>query len=301
MTQETAEQSGERIELAAGDARATIALRGAEPVSWTVGGRELLWRGDPAHWAYHAPILFPLVGASKSGVIRVGGKDHPMPQHGFARTSTFTLEERSEDRVRLVLMDSKETLAAYPYRFALAVTVTLSPTSLTQDFTVTNRGEDIMAYGLGIHPAFPWPLDGDGRDGHRVVFDKPEIPKVPEVAAGGLLSRESRRIPLQDAVLPLSPELFTEALVFLDAQSHGFAFTAPSGASIRLSTDELPHLAVWSKPDAPFLSLEAWSAHADWEDASGKLSDRASMTFLKPGETAGHRAEMTWTPPRQAR
>lgn len=297
MTQGTAD----RIELATGDARATIALRGAEPVAWRIGERELLWRGDPEHWAYHAPILFPLVGASKGGKIRVGGKDHAMPQHGFARTSTFTLEERSETSARLRLLDSKETLAVYPYRFALEVTVTLSANALTQAFTVTNLGEDIMPYGLGVHPAFPWPLDGETKDGHRVVFDKPEVPKVPEIAAGGLLAHETRKVPLQDAVLPLSPDLFTEALVFLDAQSHGFAFTAPSGASIRLSSEEMPHLAVWSKADAPFLSLEAWSAHADWEDASGRLSDRASMIFLKPGETFGHRAEMTFTPPREAK
>lgn len=292
------DQTNERIELAAGGARATIALRGAEPVSWRVGERELLWTGDPAHWSYHAPILFPLVGASKDGAIRVGGKNHPMPQHGFARTSTFSLEEKSESSARLLLTETKETLAAYPYRFALEVTVTLTEDSLVQDFTVTNRGEDIMAYGLGVHPAFPWPLDGATKEGHRVVFDKPEEPSVPEIAPGGLLSRKTRPAPLKDAVLPLSPEIFVEALVFLDAQSHGLAFTAPSGASIRLAGNGFPHLAVWSKPDAPFLSLEAWSAHADWEDASGKLTDRDSMTFLKPGETAGHRAKMTFTAPR---
>jgi galactose mutarotase-like enzyme len=158
-----------------------------------------------------------------------------------------------------------------------------------------------MAYGLGVHPAFPWPLDGEDKAGHRVVFDKPEEPSVPEIAEGGLLARATRPVPLQDNVLPLSPDLFKEALVFLDAQSHGVSFVAPSGAAIRLSGDEFPHLAVWSKPDAPFLSLEAWSAHADWEDASGKLADRDSMIFLKPGETAGHRAKMTFTPPGQGK
>ena len=295
------EQQVDRVELASGDSRATIALRGAEPISWRIGERELLWRGDPAHWSYHAPILFPLVGASKGGVIRVGGKDHPMPQHGFARTSTFSLEERAEGHARLLLLDSRETLAAYPYRFALEVTVTLTPTSLVQAFKVTNRGEDIMAYALGVHPAFPWPLDGEDKAGHRVVFDRPEEPAVPEIAEGGLLARKTRPAPLQDNVLPLAPEIFAEALVFLDAQSHDFAFTAPSGASIRLSAEDLPHLAVWSKADAPFLSLEAWSGHADWEDASGKLSDRASMIFLKPGETFAHRVQMSWTPPRPAK
>lgn len=301
MTQENNGQTIDRIELTAGDATATIALRGAEPVSWHVAGRELLWHGDAAHWSYHAPILFPLVGASKDGKIRVGGKDFQMPQHGFARTSTFRLEERGESSARLVLTDSRETLAIYPYRFALAVTVTLTPDSLVQDFTVTNRGDEIMAYGLGVHPAFPWPLDGAGRESHRVTFDKPEIRSIPEIAPGGLLSRTARKVPLQDNVLPLSPDLFTEALVFLDAQSHGLAFAGPNGAAIRLDVDGFPHLAIWSKPDAPFLSLEAWSAHADWEDASGRLTERASMIFLKPGESTEHRAKMSFSAPRQGK
>ncbi len=33
------------IQLTAEDATASLALRGAEPVSWRVGGRELIWRG----------------------------------------------------------------------------------------------------------------------------------------------------------------------------------------------------------------------------------------------------------------
>lgn len=297
MTQE----STDRIELAIGDATATIALRGAEPSSWRIAGRELLWHGDAAHWSYHAPILFPLVGASKDGKIRVGGKDYQMPQHGFARTSTFRLEEKSEASARLVLTENRDTLAAYPYRFALEVTVTLRADRLVQDFKVTNRGDEIMAYGLGVHPAFPWPLDGEGKENHRVLFEKPEIPKVPEIAPGGLLSRAARKVPLQDRSLPLSPDLFTEALVFLDAQSHGLSFAAPSGAAIRLQVENFPHLAIWSKPDAPFLSLEAWSAHADWEDASGRLTERASMTFLKPGESAAHRVEMSFSAPPAAK
>ena len=33
------------IQFAAEDATASLALRGAEPISWQVGGRELVWRG----------------------------------------------------------------------------------------------------------------------------------------------------------------------------------------------------------------------------------------------------------------
>lgn len=50
------------IELVHGEARATVALAGAEARRWTVGGRDLLWPGDPAIWSEISPILYPVVG-----------------------------------------------------------------------------------------------------------------------------------------------------------------------------------------------------------------------------------------------
>ena len=44
--------------------RLTVDTHGAEPVSviHKPTGAELLWRGDPAVWGRHAPILFPYTG-----------------------------------------------------------------------------------------------------------------------------------------------------------------------------------------------------------------------------------------------
>lgn len=286
--------SSSTIRLATSDATAEIALLGAEPMSWRAAGRELLWHGDPEHWSFRAPILFPVVGASIGGNVQVDGVSHPMPQHGFARHSLFALVEADGGSARFRLTQTPETLEAYPFRFALDVLVTLRATSLEFAYEVTNTGARDMPYGLGVHPAFPWPFAAEDREGHRVVFEAAEDPALPEIAAGGLLSRHTRRVPLDGRSLPLSPELFTEALVFLDARSRSVAFVAPSGAAITLSVENFPHLAIWTKPTAPFLSLEAWSAHADWEDAGGELRSRASMTILRPGESRGHAVSFGW-------
>lgn len=280
------------VTLGAGTASATIALRGAEPLSWRIGGRELLWHGDPAHWSYRAPILFPVVGASTGGVIRVGGRTYPMPQHGFARTSHFQLVGQDAASAHLRLTDDAATRAHYPFPFRLDVEARLGPDTLRLAFTVTNTGPTVLPYALGVHPAFPWPLDGAGREGHAVEFEAAERAEVPEVAPGGLLARSTRPIPLDGQWLPLSPDLFSEALVFLDAASRSLAFTAPTGATITLVAEDFPHLAVWSRSDAPFLSLESWTGHADWADASGELADRASMRLLPPEATARHVASL---------
>jgi galactose mutarotase-like enzyme len=64
-----------------------------------------------------------------------------------------------------------------------------------------------------------------------------------------------------------------------------------------MELERFPHLAVWSRPTAPFLSLEAWTGHADWEDADGELASRASMIRLRPGEMGRHGVRLSWRDP----
>ncbi len=284
------------VKLEADGATAEIALDGAEPVSWRVGGRELIWSGDPAHWARHAPILFPVVGASAGGAVRVGAQTYRMPQHGFARDSRFTLVEREADAAHLRLVESDETWTHYPFRFVLDVTATLRPDSLTLVFTVTNTDTSDMPYALGFHPAFPWPFDAADRAGHAVEFEQSEEPELPSLTPEGLLARPGLTVPLEGRRLTLEPELFTGALVFLDARSRSVRFRSPSGAAIALEVEDFPHLALWTKPTAPFLSMEAWTGHADWQDFSGDLFERPSMRRLPMGHDARHALTLRWLP-----
>ena len=79
------------VTLSSGDARAEIALLGAEARRWAVGGRDLLWQGDSAYWADVSPILYPVVGWTRDGA-RVGKRQYALGLHGFARFETFAVE-----------------------------------------------------------------------------------------------------------------------------------------------------------------------------------------------------------------
>ncbi len=281
--------------LRAGGAVAEFALRGAEPLSWRVAGRELIWHGDPAHWAGRAPILFPVVGASNEGHVRVDGRAYPMPQHGFARGSAFTLVGEGEDWAHFRLTDTPETHRHYPFEFQLDVTATLGAVTLTLDYLVFNPGTVPLPYALGFHPAFPWPFAAEGIEGHAVVFEHPEDPMIPSILPTGVLDPNRRPVPLDGKKLPLAPELFAEgALLFLDARSREMRFTAPSGAAIGMEIEDFPHLAVWTRPTAPFVSMEAWTGHADWSGFTGELSERNTTLLLSPGSSARHRVTLRW-------
>jgi D-hexose-6-phosphate mutarotase len=149
--------SCDTVALAADGVSATIALRGAEPLSWRVAGRELIWHGDPAHWPQRAPILFPVIGASAGGAVRVEGRSYPMPRHGFARDLPFGLVERRPDRARLRLRATSGTLRHYPFRFELGVEAGLTADRLSLRFTVTNAETGRCPMGSVSTRASPGP------------------------------------------------------------------------------------------------------------------------------------------------
>ena len=54
------------------------------------------------------------------------------------------------------------------------------------------------------------------------------------------------------------------------------------------------HIALWTKPDAPFLSMECWTGYADTEGFAGNLQERPSMRLLEPGGRGEHVVSLTW-------
>jgi galactose mutarotase-like enzyme len=293
MSQPSAE-AGEVVRLSAGDGEAVVALAGGQPIVWRVEDRDLLWSGDPAHLGWHAPVLFPVVGQVNGGHVQIQGQRHAMPRHGFARLSPFRCLERTKDTARLRLEpETADTTVPLPFRLDLAVVLT--PRSLSLEFTVTNLGQDVLPYAVGLHPAFPWPFDGGTQAGHELRFEADERADVPVIAASGLLRQEHRQIPLAGNRLPLAPDLFRDdALIFLDARSRWWRFVTPSGTAIEMRVENFPHLAAWTKPGAPFLSLEAWTGYADPEGFDGELADKPSMILLPPAARRQHRVELVF-------
>ncbi|MBB4198079.1 aldose epimerase [Rhodoblastus sphagnicola] len=282
------------LEIACGDARARIALRGAELKSWRVGADDLLWPGDPASWPDSAPLLFPVVGWTRDGA-RVDGRRYPLGLHGFARGETFRVVAAGEDRVTLALSAHADTRALYPFAFCFTVEYIITNNKLHQVIHVENEDVRPMPYAVGLHPGFRWPLPGASGP-HQIVFEAEESPETPVIAPGGLFSDEKRAIPLeQGRRLRLTPNLFSEALCFLDARSRFLEFSSENRV-LRMELENLPHIALWTLPGAEFLCLEAWTGHGDPVGFSGDLYAKPSMRVLGPKEKARHGATFCWLP-----
>jgi galactose mutarotase-like enzyme len=276
MTNDTISLANDRIEI-------ELAAMGAELIRLRdKGGRDFLWSGDPQYWNGRAPLLFPMVGRAAGDRIKVGGKSFPLPQHGFARRSRFEAVSVSSTRAVQRLEDSETTRAGFPYRFRLDIAHELRGATLAISATVTNPGDVALPVSFGFHPAFRWPLPG-GNGPHEIEFEKDETAPVRRLD-DGLIAPRDVPTPIVGRRLKLNHDLFAEgALIFDNLASRRLTYGPPGGPSLAFSFPDLPHLALWTKPDAPFLCIEPWQGYAAPAGFDGEYADRPGVVSIAPG------------------
>ena len=275
------------VSIESAELRATISRLGAELVGLRdSNGSDYLWNGDPAWWSGHAPILFPIVGEVRGGVLKVDGKLYPIGRHGFARGSMFEVVRAERTRCGFQLCANDQTRAHYPFEFVLDVDYEVVGRQLRLQAAVTNRGADVMPVSLGFHPGFRWPLvPGVPREAYAISFEKPEDKPIRRLASN-LLAAEAVPSPVHDRKLGLRDALFiNDALIFDRLNSRRVTYGASTGPSIEVQFAGIPHLGIWSKPGAGFVCIEPWQGFASPEDFDGELKDKPGMTLVAPGAT----------------
>ena len=259
----------------------------------TSDGQSWLWHGDATYWSGRSPVLFPMVGRSPNDQVSIEGQRYWMNQHGFARRSEFTLVDSGPDFCRFELVASEASKGMYPFDFALTLEHRVDGRAVVVRAEVSNRDRRPMPYGIGFHPAFRWPLPGcEGRE-HTVTLDNGRAPVLVRLS-GGLVAPFAHPSPFKAGVLTLSPELFeADAMLFPEGAGAGLTYAAGDRA-IRFSWDNLPNLAIWSKPGAPFVCLEPWHGTAAEVGENDALDERPYVEILEPGATGRYsfRAEL---------
>ena len=285
------------IAIASGDLTARISPLGAE--LWSLidaQGREYMTNADPAFWASHAPLLFPIVGSLANDTLRVDGGEYQMPRHGFARRSIFELVGHAAAEVRFRLTDSAETRAVYPFAFALEMAFRLEGTALAMEATVSNPGPNPLPFSFGYHPAFAWPLPGGAdKAAHRIVFEHKEPQPVRRVSREtGMLLPGGEPSPVQGRVLLLSESLFTaDAMIWTDLASRSLSYGAEGGAWLDVAFPDTAMLGLWQVPGARYICIEPWQGHADPEGFTGDMREKPGMVMLEPGASHSIRMNLT--------
>ena len=291
------------IRLEKNGATAEISPLGAEMrVYRTPDGKDRLWNGNPDVWAGVSPVLYPIIGALKNQVVRIGGQEYATPRHGFARTMPFQLVEQEPDSCAFMLEDTPDTRKAYPFAFRLTVRHRLLDNGFSTEFEVENAGKikcsgentlnAKMPFVIGGHPGFTCPMnEGEAFSDYRVVFEKEEQGRSMLCTPDGLLDGTE--------IVPLGADCRTLALdypsfdqkdtyVFAGLNSRSVKLVhKDTGKGLRFSFPNSPVLAIWTKPDAnaPYVCLEPWNGLPALVDETGDFEDKPYHIVLAPGKS----------------
>lgn len=255
-------------------------------------GREMIWQGDPAIWADHSPVLFPIVGSAVEDTIHIEGTAYPMGKHGFARPMDFQLARKGEDFVELSVTATEETRQRYPFDFTLTIAHHIRPEGFTTAFIVDNHSSRPMPMCIGGHPGFICPMEeGEAFEDYVLEFEHPEDGEN-SLAPGGYIITGKEILPelAGGRRLPLKHAYFDEkdALILTCLRSHSVKLIhQETGKGLRFDFPKFDVLGVWSKPGvaADYVCLEPWSGTPALQGESGNMEDKPYVKILPPGES----------------
>lgn len=256
--------------------------------------QEYMWSGDPAFWGKHSPVLFPIVGTLKEDTCYVNERPYKLSRHGFAREMEFAVAEQTATTATFRLESTPATLEKYPYHFRFDIHYAIEGRQLNVSYTIQNRGQEIMLFSVGGHPAFRLPIaSGTAYEDYYLLFDQKETAGRWPISKDGLIEKLS--IPLLENTdkLPLKKELFyKDAIVLKHLQSQRVSLRSDSTtAGFTFDFAGFPYLGIWAAKDADFVCIEPWCGIADPVDSNQQLKDKEGINTLQPGELF----ERTWS------
>ncbi len=124
----------------------SLRYRGEELVDFD-GGRRASGQ------CYSIPVTFPTPGRIRGGEFEFEGRRIPAMMHGFVRTRSFRVIERTPSSVkgRLSFHGGDEM---FPFTAEFVVGISLEEDSILWQFDLWNRDECNIPYGIALHPFF---------------------------------------------------------------------------------------------------------------------------------------------------
>ena len=217
-------------------------------------GTEYVWKGDPAAWKRHAPILFPIVGRLKDKTYTVDGRPYEITQHGFGRDLAWQAQKISGTCAEFTLTPSEYTKKMYPWDFICTVRYTLDGNALKKEHIVKNTSDSVMYY------------------------------------ENVMLTADRVSVPLTDGRLPISRELFANDAVMTEGLPFRTATIASTKNRRRVTMDftDFDYFAVWSPYkdfEVPFVCLEPWSTLPDGNHLDHAIEHKQGIRKLHPNES----------------
>ena len=255
---------------ASGDQLRVVPERGGLVTSWRADGQERLYFDherfvDPVKSVRGGiPVLFPICGNLPGDRLELPQGGFPMAQHGFARDLPWQLQALEDGSgIELSLGHSADTLAHYPFSFALRLRYQLEPSALaiTAEVEQLASGTAAMPFSLGLHPYLQVSALADA-----ALEGLPETCLDHHTMAPAGTAEQLRQL-RQGIDLLAGPAAAVRLIDF----GHGSAVELEPEAPFDLAV-------VWTDPPRPMVCLEPWTA------PRGALTSGDRCLWLEPGE-----------------
>ena len=266
---------------------------GAELTSFKLNGEEKIHQGQDVvdekgkvYWRRQWPVLFPTVGKCKKNQTIINGKTYEMQQHGFARDMEFEPVTKLDNFHSYVLRSNKKLIDKFPFEFSLYVTYRMDENKLTTIYKVINEGDVDMPFGIGGHPAFKIDLEELQKGNYYLEFEEDE-PKIHFLyLVDGLVGTEYAKNIMDDKrrITITSSTFNNDAVIMKGLTSKKVSLKNKSTGKTLLTLDYtgFPYLAIWSKPNAPFICIEPWKTTADNVNSTGVFRKKTDILLLPP-------------------
>ncbi len=266
----------------------TISSHGAEKQKLVSKNGINYLRTKDEYWDRIAPFLFPIVGKLRDLKTFIHQKEYHMNQHGFLRDQEFQVLHHGKDKIELIQTSTEETKALYPFDYEVHITYELKGKTLITTFSVTNLSKEEMPFNFGGHPGFRCPLyPNETFEDYAIEFEQEENFDAPTVVLENGTLNYHETIPYRHLKrLPLKWSYFEiDAIIHPTIQSKWVKLVNKEHKGILFSYPDFPMLAIWTRPNAPFVCLEPWFGHADTCDSDYDFLKKRNLIFLSPNET----------------
>ena len=259
-----------------------INSKGAEQEHLIFKGKDYMRIRDE-YWNRKAPILFPIVGKLKDLKTFIDSKEYHMNQHGFARDMEFELFEKKNDELVFKVTSNEDSLKIYPYKFDLKISYKIEGRKVTVTYTVLNIDDKEIYFNIGGHPGLRMPMyEGEKFDDYKVEFEKAEDFDAPTVDLTYGTLNFIDTIPYHNiSKIDLNYKYFEiDAIVIPNIKSKYVKLVNKNDKGVLFEYNNFNTLAIWTRPNAPFVCLEPWKGYADHTDSNYDFKSKDDIVKL---------------------
>lgn len=259
-------------------------------------GLEYLWQGAPEYWKDRGLQLFPYIGRLTGGMYCFQGMKYAMDIHGFLKDSEMDVSEKTETGIVFELSENADTIRQYPFRFQLKIGFRLEGNRIHIQYLVQNKDAQKMYFGIGGHPGFNVPLEGNRKfEDYYLEFAGNEYLEKIEMTEDCFVKGKTSMLPLEDGGrLRLHHELFDEDAVIVKRTFQKLYMGCGKGKHVEVMCPDMRYLGIWHAPktDAPYICLEPWTSLPSRKGVTEDIAFQKDLIGLDAGRTYENKWEI---------